>query len=161
MALGEEFLNPGCQCCKKEAVGFVQPFIWVGFPVQPPLQLLVLLFTLDSSRFGVLIWCRSPPPPPPRALSSLKLYRVSVAFLCRYCFVMSAVMSFSVDCCLPGPATRVQTMAVFVVRYLPFNTKAVNKLLSDKWSDTKTHFVTFLLPLLFANWVTQWNSTCT
>lgn len=160
MALGEEFLNPGCQCCKKEAVGFVQPFIWVDFPVQPPLQLLVLLFTLDSSRFGVLIWCRSPPPPP-HALSSLKLYRVSVAFLCRYCFVMSAVMSFSVDCCLPGPATRVQTMAVFVVRYLPFNTKAVNKLLSDKWSDTKTHFVTFLLPLLFANWVTQWNSTCT
>lgn len=104
------------------------------------------------------IWCPdlgSPPIPLPFVLSSLKLYKVSAAFLCRYCFVMSAVMSFSVDCCLPGPATRVQTMAVFVVRYLPFNTKAVNKLLSDKWSDTKTCFVTFLLPLLFANQVTQ------
>lgn len=27
MSLGEEFLNPGCQCCEKEVVGFVQLFI--------------------------------------------------------------------------------------------------------------------------------------
>lgn len=59
---GEEFLNPGCQCCKKEAVSFVQPFIWVGFPVQP----------LYSFWFCYLLWMAAdlvswfgvPPHPP-------------------------------------------------------------------------------------------------